>query len=64
MDNHNNYNEQIPNGDLENGDLENGDLENGDSDVENETPYVNHNPEPLTPQKIQKINQSILKIRV
>ena len=59
MDNHNNHNEQIPNGDLENGDLE-----NGDSDVENETPYVNHNPEPLTPQKIQKINQSILKIRV
>jgi len=78
MDNHNNYNEQIPNGDLEvdngnldvdNGDLEvdngnldvengnldieNGDsdVENGDSDVENETPYVNHNREPLTPQK-------------
>ena len=64
MDNHNNYNEQIPNVDLEvengnldvdNGNLEvdNGNLEvdNGDSDVENETPYVNHNQEPLTPQK-------------
>ena len=50
MDNHNNYNEQIPNGDLE---IENGNLEdeNRDSDIENETPYVNHNPEPLTPQK-------------
>ena len=55
MDNHNNYNEQIPNRDLEN---ENGDLENGDSDVENETPYVNHNPEPLTPQKNSE-NQSV-----
>ena len=71
MDNHNNYNEQIPNGnsevenidlenenrygnfEVDNGDLENGNLEvdNGDSDVENETPYVNHNQEPLTPQK-------------
>ena len=53
MDNHNNYNEQIPNGDLEN---ENGDLENenGDSNVENrdlDVDYVNHNQEPLTPQK-------------
>ena len=60
MDNHNNHNEQIPNGDLENenGDLENGDLENGDSDVENETPYVNHNSEPRTPQKNSE-NQSV-----
>ena len=57
MDNHNNYNEQIPNGDLE---IENGNLEdeNRDSDIENETPYVNHNPEPLTPQKNSE-NQSV-----
>ena len=64
MDNHNNYNEQIPNGDLEvdngnldvdngNLDVDNGNLEvdNGNLDVENEIPYVNHNQEPLTPQK-------------
>ena len=71
MDNHNNYNEQIPNGnldvdngnldvdngnlDVDNGnlDVDNGNLEvdNGNLDVENEIPYVNHNQEPLTPQK-------------